>query len=159
MSTEQKFWVKKFLLSKSFTWEKAKTMVVKKCNTPYRKFMQMGFLGALRQGPTESTREYGSKFQKISYEADFEEGVHLVVQFWISLRPTIRTASQTAVAQRYGEVLPTSLEKMIELVSGFGSDTSLLAAAASVDSIMKESASNSHGPTPKRQRYNGDNNK
>jgi hypothetical protein len=87
-------------------------------------------------------------------EAGFEDGLQLVVHFWISIKPSVRKASQNAISNRFdSNKLPMKLDEMIELLSGYGDDTP---SAASIGA--RNSNNSGHRYSHKRQRNNGDNN-
>lgn len=91
----------------------------------------MAKVGSMRQGKYESTKDYAASFQKLRRQAGYQDGVQLVVVFWVSLRDSIQRASLTTTASRYGSSLHKKLEEMIKLVCATGEDSSLLTSSAS----------------------------
>lgn len=119
-------WYTDKLMGKQFTWTEAKTILLDYMDTPYRRFLLMAKVGSMRQRRNETTRSYAETFQKLRREANFEDGVLLVVIFWVSLRESVQRASLPTIASRYGSKLPTEIDEMIELVCASGEDSSLL---------------------------------
>lgn len=119
-------WYTDKLMGKQLSWFEAKTILLDYMDTPYRRFLLMAKVGAMRQRRNETTRGYAEAFQKLRREANFEDGILLVVIFWVSLRESVQRASLSTIASRYGNKLPMEIDEMVELVCATGEDSSLL---------------------------------
>ena len=124
MNTEQISWCEENLLNRSLNWEDAKVKILDFFDTPFRKFLLMAEVGSMRQGRHESNRDYASRFQKLRREASIEDGTFLAVSFFCSLRDTVRSRSQIAIASHLGMSLPTSINQIIDLVIASGEESS-----------------------------------
>lgn len=141
-------------MGKNFSWAEAKSMLLDYMDTPYRRFLLMAKVRKMRQDKYESTREYAEEFQKLRREANFEDGVLLVVIFWVSLRESVQRASLSTIASRYGNKLPTEIDEVLELVCASGEDSSLLTSSGSNLNSMQTTNSNKRSRT---EEYNNDN--
>ncbi|KAL9554154.1 hypothetical protein MBANPS3_002954 [Mucor bainieri] len=117
LNGEQLSWFEEHLANRQLTWDQAKTVILNNFDTPYRKFLLMAQVGSMRQGPQETNREYASRYQKLRREAGIEDGTSLAVSFFVSLRNSVKTATQVEIASRFGSSLPTSINQMIDLVN------------------------------------------
>jgi len=124
LNTEQISWCEEVLLGRSFMWKDAKAMVLDYFDTPFRKFLLMAEVGSMRQDRYESNKEYANRFQKMRREANIEDGTFLAVTFFCSLRESVRSRSQIAIASHLGSSLPTSINQIIDLVVASGDDSS-----------------------------------
>lgn len=138
-------WCTEKLLSMNYSWEQAKAKLLDYFDSPYRKFMLMTEVGALRQGRTESTRDYAAKFQKLRREAGFQDGVQLVVCFWCSLTHQVRKSSLSTIASKYGKNLPEKIDEMVDLVCANGDDSTLMLPVSSASTSSSSGSHGSHG--------------
>ncbi|CEP12660.1 hypothetical protein [Parasitella parasitica] len=123
LNSEQISWFEENLANKLLPWSEARVQILNFFDTPYRKFMLMAEVGALRQDTSETTREYASRYQKLRREAGLEDGTQLAVAFFVSLRDNVRSRYQVAIATHFGSSLPTFINQIMDLVLASGEDS------------------------------------
>lgn len=150
-------WCIEKLLGQHYSWEFAKSKLLDHFDTPYRKFLLMAQVGCLRQGKTETTRDYSERFQKLRRQAGFEDGIQLVVTFYVSLRYSVRMASRSAIASQYGSKLPTSIDDMVDLVCAAGEDSTFLLSPESSSSGNSRNSNHNSSDLKRRKPHGHDN--
>ncbi|KAG2191018.1 hypothetical protein INT47_001073, partial [Mucor saturninus] len=126
LTKETRVWFEDNLKGKSMSWKLAEGQLLDYCDTPFRKFVNMGRVWSMKQGPKESVRAFGAKFQKFRRQASLEDGIQLVLCFWWNLRPEVRQACMIPLSSNYGTKMPSKVEEIISLVSTTTFDTSSL---------------------------------
>ena len=126
LNNEEKSWFEDKLKGKALKWKQAESIILDHYDTPFRKFLNMGRVWCMKQGKGESARSFGAKFQKSRRQACLEDGIQLVLCFWLNLRPEVRQACLIPLSANYGTKMPTQIEDIISLVSAVTSDSSSL---------------------------------
>lgn len=141
-------WFKSSLKGRLLSWLDASNLILDHFHTPYRQFVLQLKIYKMKQGDSESIRSYAAKYQKLRRQTNLEDGQHLILAFWTSVKPSIRDRAAGALASRYGNDLPKTLEQVIQYLITSTNDSDFLAGDICHEYIHTKSDLVSYYPVP-----------